>query len=172
MSHLLKSLALAMLTLTSPGGAFRVLGSMYSDGGESAGGAYLNKYPVRPYVNSLNKKVKIYPIAVYTDKVHDWKYTVMVLKNPKTKKKIFGHVVDECWRGSSSCKKNRRLARKSGRMLVDIHKSAWKALGLKSFGLHNLKAGYVDVLSRKNRVIRNTVLSQDGKKGYVAKGWK
>lgn len=171
MSRVLQTVALAMLCLGSPVHAFRVLGSMYADTGESAGGAILNKYPVRPYVDGVHKKVKIYPIAVYTDRVHRWKYNIMILKNPKTKQKIYGHVIDECWQGSSSCKKNKRLARKSGRMLVDIHKSAWKALGLKSFGLHHLKAGYVDTLSRKNKAIRK-VLSSDGKKGYVAKGWK
>jgi len=160
-----------MLCIGSPVYGFRVLGSMYADGGESAGGAFLNKYPVHPYVNGVHKKVKIYPIAVYTDRVDHWKYSVMILKNPKTNQKIYGHVIDECWQGSSSCKKNRRLAKKSGRMLVDIHKSAWKALGLKSVGLYHLKAGYVDTLSRKNRVIHK-VLSSDGKKGYVSKGWK
>lgn len=169
--HALKTLAVAVLALAPSAAGFRVLGSMYSDKGESAGGAVLDRYPILPWIPGAHRRARLYPVAVYTDRVRRWKYSVIVLKNPNTKKKIYGHVIDECPKTSQSCRKNMRLARTMGRTLVDIHKSAWRALGLKRYGLHTLKAGYVNTISRKNRAMR-PVLSQDGKKGYVAKGWK
>jgi hypothetical protein len=165
------ALMVAALMWGSPCSGFRALGSMYSDVGASAGGAVLQWYPIKSKVDGVGSPVKIYPVAVYTDRVHRYKYRVLVIKNPITKKKIYAHVIDECSDKSSSCKKNKRLARKRGRILLDIHRSGWKALGLSRYGLHPLKAGTVDTLSRKNSVVRS-VLTNDGKKGYVAKGWK
>jgi len=153
------------------GHAFPVLGSMFTDSGVTAGGAILDKYPIMPYLPNAHTRVKVYPVAVYTDRVSTWKYKVLVLRNPKTGKKVYVHVVDECSDSTSSCRKNKRLARQSGRILVDIHKSAWRALGLKTPGLYNLKAGYVNTISRKNGAMK-PVLSNEGKKGYVAKGWR
>jgi hypothetical protein len=164
------ALVVAALIAGSPCDGFRVLGSMYSDTGASAGGAMLQWYPIRSRLDGVGSRVKIYPVAVYTDRVHRYKYRVLVIKNPSTKKKIYAHVIDECSKRSWSCTKNKRLARKLGRVLIDIHTSGWKALGLSRYGLHPLKAGTVDTLSRKNSVVRS-VLTSDGKKGYVAKGW-
>jgi hypothetical protein len=170
MNRVLTALMMAALIWGSPCSGFRVLGSMYSDTGASAGGAVLQLYPIKSKVDGVGSRIPIYPVAVYTDRVHRYKYRVLVIKNPTSKKKIYAHVIDECSDTSSSCKKNKRLARKLGRTLIDIHKSGWKALGLSRYGLHNLKAGVVDTLSRKNSVVRS-VLTNDGKKGYVAKGW-
>jgi len=83
---------------------------------------------------------------------------------------VYAHVVYECSNSTSSCRKNKKLAKKMGRILVDIHKSAWRALGLRNLGLYNLEARYVNTISRKNGAMK-PVLSKDGKKGYVAKGW-
>jgi hypothetical protein len=161
----------ALFLSISPARGFPVLASMYGDSGVSAGGAVLDRYPITPWIPGAHRRARLYPVAVYTDRVRKWKYSVIVLKNPKSKKKVYGHIVDECSKTSSSCRKNMKRARQMGRTLVDIHKSAWRALGLKRFGLHPLKAGYVNTISRKNGAMR-PVLSNDGKKGYVAKGWK
>jgi len=165
------ALIVAALMGGSPCSGFRVLGSMYGDTGASAGGAMLQRYPIKSKVDGVNSRVRIYPVAVYTDRVQQMKYRVLVIKNPKSKKKIYAHVIDECSKTSSSCVENKLLARKKGRILIDIHKSGWKALGLSRYGLYQLKAGTVDTLSRKNSVVRS-VLTTDGKKGYVTSNWK
>lgn len=161
-----------LLSSVAGGDTFNVLASMYSDYGESSGGTLLWKYPQRGvYLPKVDKKVTIYPVAIYSDRVQYWKYRVLVLKNPKSNKRIFAHVVDECPRDSSSCRENKQKARKTGRILVDVHRSAWKALGLKRYKLHKLQAKYINTISRKNGSIK-PVLSRDGIKGYVPTPWK
>lgn len=159
------------MLVTSVAG-FSVLGSMYDDSGESAGGASLWAYPIKGvYLPKAGKKATLYPVAVYSDKVGFWKYRVISIRNPATKKRIFGHVIDECSKNASSCRKNKRIARKTGRVLVDIHQSAWKALGLKRYGLYKLEARYVNTISRKNKAMKS-VLTAGGRHGYVPSPWK
>jgi len=149
--------------------AIPVLGSMYSDWGEGAGGIYLWKYPLKINV-SKKKRISLYPVAVYTDKVNAWKYKVLRVRNKKRNKVIYAHVVDECSSTTSSCRTNKKEARGSGKMLLDIHQRAWKALGIEnSYGLHLLDAEKVGTLGRRKL---GHVLTSDGKKGYVPSRWQ
>lgn len=147
-----------------------VLGSMYSDTGAAAGGVRLATYPFRVPIASKHKRVKVYPVAVYTDKVTSWKYKVLKVRNPAKNKFIYVHVVDECSSSTSSCRSNKHKARASGKMLLDIHQRAWKALGIaESYGLHSLKASRVGKVTRKQIP---KFLTSDGKKDYVPHLWK
>lgn len=166
-----KVLIFVLLLVARDVWSFKILGSMYADYNEAAGGAGLWKYPLRTRLPYSKKRVSIYPVAVYSDKVKFWKYKVLKIKNPKTKKYVYGHVVDECPYSSSSCSENKWKARRRGMILIDIHQSAWRPLGLKRMDLHKLKGKHVYTISRTNKAMK-PVLTTDGEKGYVKSLWK
>lgn len=151
--------------------AFKILASMY-DGSIAAGGVRLHDYPVKVRVPEFGGSfVRVYPVALYTDRIKKYKYKLIRLTNPKTKKNIYGHVVDQCATGD--CSKNKQKARSQDAILVDVHKKAWKPLGLKTYGLHALE-GKLTTSKRytfKNSNV-NKVTTKDGQHGYVPNMWK
>ena len=140
----------------------------YYTGTIGAGGVSLNKYPSKyVYVHKIRKSVRLYPVAVYSTRVKNLKYRVVRLK--KGKRKIFGHVVDECADGD--CHKNKYIATKSNAVLFDLHKKAWNAMRFKTPTIERgLTYVVVGKISRHNASIKN-LLTDDGRKGYVPEKW-
>jgi len=140
----------------------------YYTGNEGAGGVWLNKYPSnRVYIHSIRKSVRLYPVAVYSDRVRRLKYSVVQLK--KGNRKIFAHVVDEC--ASGDCHTNRWIAKKRGAVLFDLHRTAWKAMHFKTPTIvKNIRYTIVGKVSRKNKSILR-LLTQDGRQGYLPNKW-
>lgn len=69
----------------------------------------------------------VYPIAVHHDDFERLAYKVLRITVRATGREFYGHVVDLCDRGDSSCRVN---ARKHGfGFLIDVHKKGWKAVG-------------------------------------------
>ena len=144
-----------------------ILASMYY-GSSSAGGVNLSKYPIKRVTLMSGKTVNLFPIAVLPGDVQKTKYRVLEIRHGK--KKVYGHIVDTC--GDGDCWVNKWKAKKMGRMLVDIHETAWAPLGLKEFSLHKLRAKWTRTrVDRKSKVIKQ-VLTSDGRHGYVPTGWK
>lgn len=133
----------------------------------SAGGAAMHKYPIKARVGG--KKVTVYPAAVYSTRVKKFKYRVLRLHNPETRRRIYVHIVDECDASSSDCRRNFKRARRTGRELLDLHWTAWKPLNLKRFGLHRMQGKVIGTLPRSKI---QQALTYDGKKGWVPKKWK
>lgn len=164
MKFLLTCLAWVNVVLSLAHG-FPVLGSMYADTGAAAGGLKLGAYPVRLQIGC--RRMTLYPVAVYTDKVQQWKYSILKIRYKK--RSIYAHVVDECSSSTSSCRENKAKARGSGRMLIDIHQRAWKQLGIDAtYGLHILEAKKIGKAGRKQL---QKYLTDDGKQDYVPKQW-
>lgn len=140
----------------------------YYDDSEGAGGVWLNKYPSkRVYIHKIRKSVRLYPVAVYSDRVRRLKYKVIQLKKGSTR--IFAHVVDEC--GSGDCHTNKWIARKRGAVLFDLHRSAWNAMRFKEPRIiYGITYTVVGTISRKNKSI-DRLLTKDGRQGYVPGVW-
>ena len=160
-----------LLALVSPSSAAPRQGraiATYYTGSVGAGGVNLNKYPSKNvYLPRIRKSVKLFPVAVYSDRVRNMKYQVVQLR--KNGKSIYGHVVDECADGD--CHHNSQIARRAGAVLFDLHRSAWKAMGFKSPTIEKkLVYKIVGKITRKNRAIGDLVTS-DGKKNYVPRMW-
>ena len=168
MLHVLKLLVISILLLATRARAFKALATMYS-GTLGAAGTRLEQYPARVKLGS--KSVEVYPIAVYTDRVNTYKYKIIRLKNKKNGKKIYGHVTDECADGD--CHKNKSLARRQGKVLIDVHRTAWKKLGLKSFGIHSLDARVASGkrFSYKNSPGIRKLTTKVARRGWVPKKW-
>jgi len=171
-SLLLKSITVFVVvtSLVAKASAFSVLATMYSDGGESAGGAKLNAYPTTIKLGS--RSVRVFPIAMYSDRITSWKYKVIKLRNKNNGRIAYGHVVDEC--ASGSCHANRWLARKRGSVLVDVHKTMWRSLGLSKYGIHALEG---QLAAHKRFTLKNSpgvraVMSSDAKHNYLPNKWK
>lgn len=140
----------------------------YYTGSTGAGGVSLNKYPSKyVYIHRIKKSVRLYPVAVYTNRVSKMKYKVVRLK--KGSKQIFGHVVDECADGD--CHKNKYIAEKDNAVLFDLHKSAWKAMGFKTPTVERgILYTIVGKITRHNDSIKG-LLTKDGLSDYVPKKW-
>jgi len=146
-----------------------VLATMYR-GSIAAGGARLNSYPTS--IKTSYGTVPVYPVAVYTDRVRDLKYKIIKLKNKSNGATAYGHIIDECADGD--CSDNKHKARKSGKILVDVHSSMWKALKLKKYGIHNLSGSF---LRNRRYTYKNSpgvkrVMTKEGLKGNVPNIWK
>jgi len=170
----------ALLTLSSasdpfrksgkyPGKWFDTLSTMYT-GGVGAAGVNLNRYPLsRANVGPKFGRRALVPIAVHTSDVPTWKYRVLEIRSGK--RRVFGHVVDEC--ASGDCPANYSKAKRRGAMLLDLHKTAWNPLGLSKMDTYAMKARVVGYLpSRRGKGDMAEVLTDDGKKGYVPSKWK
>lgn len=152
---------------------FKVLASVFGntkkdDNGIGAGGVNLFNFPYTRRINDRFGTRKIYPIAMYTSDIGYYKYSILEIRNGK--KRIFAQVVDECADGD--CHKNNKKAKRRNRKLIDIHKTAFRALGVND-GLTKMKAR---MISKSKRNIRDTqmrsVLTSDGKRGWVKSNWK
>jgi len=141
----------------------------YYTGNVGAGGVWLNKYPSkRVYIHNIHRSKRLYPVAVYSDRVRKLKYSVIKLK--KGHRKIFAHVVDEC--ASGDCHVNRWIAKKRGAVLFDLHRTTWRAMHFKSPTIvKNIRYTIVGKATRKNKSIF-PLLTKDGRQGYVPKKWK
>lgn len=153
-----------------PGKWFNILCSFYGDtpaddNGIGAGGVRLHNFPYTRRVSNFGRR-KIYPVAIPTEDVPYYKYAILEIKNGK--KRIFAQVVDEC--GDGDCGPNKKTAREMNRKLIDIHATAFKAIG-ENDGLKKMKAR---VITRgiKPDSRMNSVLTEKGKKRYVPKHWK
>jgi len=148
---------------------FDALSTMYT-GDIGAAGVKLNNYPVyRVNVGNRFDRRTLFPVALHSKDVQAYKYKILEIRNGN--KRIFGHVVDECAAGD--CDENYRKAKKRGAKLVDVHKTAWKPLGLRDFTIHDLRArvvGYVP--SKRGSGAMDSVLTSDGRKGYIPSNWK
>jgi len=141
-----------LLLLLSPlvaAGKRKGLVTLFDDN-YGATGISLWKYPIRA------GSKKLYPVAVYADNVSKYKYRI--LKIQVGKKSIFGHVVDECPKSVSTCRKNHKKAQRKGAMLIDVHQSAWNALNV------NMNTGIFDA---KFHVVGKKILRAK----YVDKKW-
>jgi len=158
-----------LLLLANCSHAMRILSTMYS-GSVGAGGGRLNAYPARVRIGT--RTVKVYPVALYSDRITAHKFKLIKLKNPKNGKIAYGHVADEC--SSGDCHDNRYKAHKRHAMLVDVHKTMWKALGLKTYGIHDIKGAFVGSkrYTHKNSSGIRKVTTDDGKKNYLPPKWK
>jgi hypothetical protein len=153
-----------------PGGWFKVMSTMY-EGDLGAAGVNLDEYPItRVRVSDKFGRRTLYPIAFHTKDVRGWKYKIIEIRHKN--KRIFGHVVDECAAGD--CHKNFSKAKKKGAKLIDIHKTAWKTLGMSSYGTYTMKGRVVGYVAPKGsgKKAMAGVLTKDGRKGYVPKNWK
>ena len=141
----------------------------YYTGTIGAGGVSLNKYPSKyVYIHRIKKSVRLYPVAVYSNRVQKMKYKVVRLK--KGTKYIFAHVVDECADGD--CHKNRYIAKKNNAILFDLHRSAWKAMGFKTPTIERgLLYTIVGKITRHNGSIKG-LLTREGQSDYVPKKWE
>jgi hypothetical protein len=86
-------------------------------------------------------------------------------------RRIFGHVVDEC--ASGDCHSNNWIAEKKGRLLLDIHKTAFQALRMPNWDTYTMCArvvGRVRPVGQGKKMLRR-VLTPDGKKGYIPTKW-
>jgi hypothetical protein len=153
-----------------PGKWFNILCSFYGDtpaddNGIGAGGVRLHNFPYTRRVSNFGRR-KIYPVAIPTEDVPYYKYAILEIRNGK--KRIFAQVVDEC--GDGDCGPNKKTAREMNRKLIDIHATAFKAIG-ENDGLQKMKAR---VITRgiKPDSRMNSVLTEKGKKRYVPKHWK
>ena len=158
---------LSLLVLTSEVTSFKILASMYS-GSSSSGGVDLSKYPIKQATLKNGKRVNLYPVAVLPGDVKKSKYRVLEIRHGK--KKAYCHVVDTC--GSGDCWTNKWKAKRLGRMLVDVHQSAWKPLGLGKFTLHRLDAKWTRTKIDRNSKAIKQVITSDGKHDYVPPRWK
>ena len=154
----------------SQAAAFNVLATMYADNSVAAGGAKLSDYPTRVKLDA--RAVNVFPIAMYSDRISTYKYRIVKLRNKKNGRIAYGHVVDEC--ASGDCHKNKWLARKKGAVLIDVHKSMWRALGMTKYGIHALEG---HVASKKRYTFKNSpgirqVTSSEGKHNYLPPKWK
>lgn len=161
-------LALFLTAAVQHVGGLRILASQFAGhADESAGGVAMHKYPTR--ITLRGKRIVVYPVAVYTTRVKKFKYKVLRLSYPTSKRSVYVHVVDECSQTSLDCRRNFKRARNQGRELVDLHWSVWKPLNLKKYGLHTMRGKVVGTLPRQK--IKH-VLTYDGKQGWVPKLWK
>jgi len=143
-------------------GTSRGLVSVFNHYGESAGGAQLWKYPARlPTTNG--KSIKVYPAAMYSDRIQKYKYSVF--KVQVGKRTVHVHIVDECADGD--CRKNSALARRHGGMLIDIHESALRTLHIGK-SLYTAKIKYIGKIPRHKMA---KVLSAGGKHNYIPNKW-
>jgi len=161
--------AILLFALFAKSSAFNVVSTMYSDT-TGAAGVKLNAYPAR--VRLGNRSVKVFPIALYSDRIRTYKYKIIKLRNRKNGRVAYGHVIDECATGD--CHENRAYAKKRNAVLVDVHKTMWRALGLSSYGRHMLDGS---VQSSKRYSYKNSpeirrVTTDEGRHGYVPQQWK
>jgi len=122
-----------------------------------------------PYSRRINDKFgtrTIYPVAVPTEDVGYYKYAILEIKNGK--KRMFAQVVDECADGD--CPKNLRDAKKQGRKLIDIHATAFKTIGA-SDGLKKMKARVISRTGHTRDSQMKSVLTSDGRRGWVKSNW-
>ena len=158
---------LSLLAMAPEASSFKILASMYC-GSSSSGGVDLSKYPIKQATLKTGKRVNVYPVAVLPGDVKKSKYRVLEIRHGK--KKTYCHVVDTC--GSGDCWSNKWKAKRLGRMLVDVHQSAWKPLGLSKFTLHKLDARWTRTkIDLKSNAIKQ-VITSDGRHGYVPPKWK
>lgn len=142
--------------------------TMYSDS-IGAAGVYLNRYPIKARVGDAFGTRRLYPIAVYSSDVRAYKYDVLEIRHGS--RRIFGHVVDEC--ASGDCHSNNWIAEKKGRLLLDIHKTAFQALRMPNWDTYTMCArvvGRVRPVGQGKKMLRR-VLTPDGKKGYIPTKW-
>jgi hypothetical protein len=151
-----------LLSILANSLASRGLISVYNHYGESAGGAYLWKYPATMRMTN-GKSVYVYPAAMYSDRVSKYKYAVFKIQIGK--RAVHVHIVDECADGD--CHANMRTARRRGGMLYDVHESAMSALKIGE-DLYSARVTYVGKIPRKNM---GKVISSGGRKVYIPKKW-
>ena len=169
MMHVMKLLAISLLLLATRARAFQAIATMYR-GTLGAAGTRLEQYPARVKLGS--KSVLVYPVAVYTDRVNTFKYKVIRLENKDSGKTIYGHVTDECADGD--CHENKSLAHRQGKVLIDVHQTAWEKLGLNSFGIHELDARVASGkrFSYKNSPGIRKLTTKAARRGWVPNKWK
>lgn len=159
-------------TSQKPGKWYNILTSFYGqnradDNGRGAGEVDLFKFPYSRRINDTFGTRLIYPVAVPTKDVGYYKYAILEIKNGS--KRIFAQVVDECADGD--CADNIRAASKQNRKLVDIHATAFGAIGARD-GLKKMKARIITREGVKRDAQMQSVLTSDGKRGYVTSHWK
>ena len=136
-------------------------------GGVGAGGVSLHRYPTTMYIPRFQKKKRVYPGAVHTSFVSQLKFSVLEITAGS--RRSYVHIVDECADGD--CHRNNRHAKKKNALLIDLHASAWRSLGLGRPGMKLIRYRKVGTVTRKNRAMW-CVLTPDGRKGYVPRQWK
>jgi hypothetical protein len=142
--------------------------SQFNEWGATASGSLLHKYPAKLCLER-SSCLRVYPAAVHTNMVRKFRYKVLLLKNPKTSKSLFVHITDECDKNTSSCARNHKKAKRMGGLLIDLHQTGMKPLGIRSWSLYKMKYRTVGRIP-PNKMER--VLSYDGKKRYVPSAWK
>lgn len=157
---------------SKPGQWYNILTSFYgktkaNDNGVGAGGVDLFKFPYTRRINNTYGTRTIYPVAVPTRDVQAYQYAILEIRNGN--KRIFAQVVDECADGD--CGDNIRKAKNKGRKLIDIHATAFDAIG-ENDGLKNMKARVIspgNTHKRDNHM--RSVLTPEGRKGWVKSNW-
>lgn len=154
---------LFLFLLTSVAVAKKALVSVFSDGGVGAGGTYLGMYPTKIPVQG--RRIRVFPAAVHSSMVSAYKYKVLRIKHKS--KTGYVHIVDECAHGS--CHSNHAKARRKGGLLIDVHQSAMRQLGLK-WTLQD--ASFTTVGKVSLNKIPGYIVSGEAKKGYLTRKWK
>ena len=146
----------------------KALVSQFNDGGVAASGSILSKYPANLCMER-KRCLHVYPAAVHSSMVRRFRFKVLELQNPKSSRRIFVHITDECDKKTSSCAHNNKKANGMGGLLIDVHQMAMKPLGLKSWTLYRMRYRDMGKIPPGNMM---KVLSYEGKKRYVPSAWK
>lgn len=160
---MLRKLLLFLVAIVHVCAARKTLVSVFSHYNVGAGGTNLWKYPAKISLNG--RRVQVFPVAVHTSRVSSLKYKVLLMKHKS--KKAYLHVVDEC--RSGDCRANNNKARRNGQVLLDVHKSAMKKLGL-SWTLQKATFDVVGTVPIKK--LPASIVSPDARKGYLPRLWK
>lgn len=156
-----------------PGKWYKILPTYFGqnkadDNGIGAGGVNLFKFPYRLRINNKFGTRLIYPVAVPTKDVRYYKYKILQIQNGS--KTVFAQVVDEC--ASGDCASNTKKAQSRGAKLIDIHKTMFSAIGVpRGDGEMMMKARIVSSGGKRDAQM-SSVLTSDGKRGWVQSHWK
>jgi hypothetical protein len=156
-----------------PGNWFNILTTFFGqdandDNGTGAGGVGLFKFPYTRHINDTFGTRTVYPIAMPTKDVRYYKYKILQIQNGS--KSVFAQVVDECADGD--CPSNAKEAASKGMKLVDIHKTMFSAIGVPGGDKKmKMKARIVSSGGKRDAQM-SSVLTSDGKRGWVESHWK
>jgi hypothetical protein len=161
------------VTSERPGEWFNILTTYFGqnqndDNGLGAGGVNLFRFPYTRRINDKFGTRTVYPIAMPTKDVRYYKYKILQIQNGS--KSVFAQVVDECADGD--CPSNAKEAASKGMKLVDIHKTMFSAIGVpRGDKKMKMKARIVSSGGKRDAQM-SSVLTSDGKRGWVESHWK
>lgn len=161
------------VTSDRPGKWFNILTTFFGqdqndDNGLGAGGVNLFRFPYTRRINDKFGTRTVYPIAMPTKDIRYYKYKILQIQNGS--KSVFAQVVDECADGD--CPSNAKEAASKGMKLVDIHKTMFSAIGVpRGDKKMKMKARIVSSSGKRDAQM-SSVLTSDGKRGWVESHWK